>query len=114
MDKLVHRQVEDDYNPVIRLNPGETGKTLVLLPLKMLITEKQQKKIVKKIFNRDRAAFEAFVALLEPLPSWKEAFPAIEAELARRGLTPYKAEAVLLTSIVYRRYYPYDWEVKVD
>lgn len=114
MDKLVHRRAEENYNPVIRFNPGETSKTLVLLPLKMLITEKQQKKIIKKIFNRDRAAFEAFVTSLEPLRSWKEAFQAIETELARRGFTPYKTEAVLLTSIVYRRYYPYDWEVRVD
>lgn len=114
MDKLVHRRAEEDYNPVIRLNPGATSQTLVLLPLKMLITEKQQKKILKKIFNRDRPAYDAFIASLESLRSWKEAFQAIETELTRRGFTPYKTEAVLLTSIVYRRYYPYDWEVRVD
>lgn len=73
--------------------------------LRSLITNKDRKAFVKKLFGNDRGAYHAFIDRLEAIDRWKEAKAAIDAELARRQVSPFSREAMRLGDIVFSRYF---------
>ncbi len=74
-------------------------------PLRSLISNKERKMFIKKLFNNDRGAYHAFIDRLEAIERWKEAKAVIDAELARRQISPFCREAMRLGDIVFSRYF---------
>lgn len=74
-------------------------------PLRSLINNKERKIFMKKLFNNDRGAYHAFIDRLEAIERWKEAKGVIDAELARRQISPFCREAMRLGDLVFSRYF---------
>jgi len=73
--------------------------------LQTLLSERDRKAFVKKIFKKDVNAYEKFIGELEALDTWKEAKARINAELARREVDPFSKEATRLGDLVFERYF---------
>ncbi|MDZ7266206.1 MAG: hypothetical protein ONB48_04990 [candidate division KSB1 bacterium] len=70
-----------------------------------LIDDKNRKAFIRKIFQRDADAYLEFIDRLEPLQTWKEAKAVLDAELCLRNINPYSKEAVLLSDVLFGRYF---------
>lgn len=73
--------------------------------LQTLITDRDRKGFIKKIFKKDVKAYEKFIGELDALATWKEAKAQINAELARREVDPFSKEATRLGDLVFERYF---------
>ncbi len=73
-----------------------------------LITHKQQKKFIKKIFRRQEQQYREFLTLLNGTSSWKHASNLIDSFFYQQGINPYSKEALEFSDIVYNRYFPKD------
>ena len=80
--------------------------TTPMAPPPMEINDKLQKMFVKKLFNKDEAAYLATVRELEPALSWEEAFSVIEETWQHRGLNLFSKESQEFTRVYYERYFP--------
>ncbi len=76
--------------------------------LHRLITRKQRKKFIKKIFHKDETRYTQFVDYLNGLPTWKEASSTIDEMFLQTGINPYSKEALEFSDLVYNRYFPKD------
>lgn len=77
-----------------------------------IITHRQRKRFVKKIFKKQVASYEEFVGLLNNTPTWKHASNLIDTFFYQQGLNPYSKEALEFSDLVYNRYYPKDIAIK--
>ena len=84
----------------------DSGKPLQ--DLNELIDKKQRKLFLKKLFKKDEAAFEDFIAEINELTSWKDASYVIEDEFYNRDINPYSKEATMFSDICYNRFFPTD------
>ncbi len=80
----------------------------VLVDLNHMITKKQRKKFVKKIFHKSEQHFEKFLRYINQTDSWKTASSIIDESLAKLGINPYSREALELSDLIYNRYFPKD------
>ncbi len=79
-----------------------------LMNLHDLISRKQRKKFIKKIFRKDETRYTQFVDYLNGLPTWKEASNTIDEMFLQTGINPYSKEALEFSDVVYNRYFPKD------
>ncbi len=77
-----------------------------LAPMESLITEKDEKIFMKKIFFDDRADYRGFVNHLNRTKTWKEAINVLDEKLYGNKVDPYCKEAIRFSDIVYARFYP--------
>lgn len=63
-----------------------------------------ERKVVKKIFNKDRAEYERTLDLLNDTDSWKDASRLLEELFARNAVDPYSRTAIRFTDAVYGRF----------
>ena len=91
---------------------GEKMKGDRLESLANIVTSRQRKRFVKKIFKKREAAYEEFVNLLNNTPTWKHASNLIDTFFYQQGLNPYSKEALEFSDLVYNRYYPKDIAIK--
>ena len=77
-----------------------------MAPPPVEINDKLEKMFVKKLFNKDEAAYQATVNDLEPALSWEEAFSIIEEIWQHRGLNLFSKESQEFTRVYYERYFP--------
>jgi len=80
----------------------------VLMDLNHLITKKQRKKFIKKIFHKSEKHFDKFLRYINQTDSWKTASSIIDESLAKLGINPYSREALELSDLIYNRYFPKD------
>lgn len=73
-----------------------------------LISPKQRKKFIKKIFNKKEAQFLEFLNLMNNTPTWKHASNLIDSYFYQQGINPYSKEALEFSDLVYNRYFPKD------
>ena len=73
-----------------------------------IITGRNRKKIVKKLFKRKENEFNSFADILNSQVNWKEASVIIDEEFYQRGINPYSKEAILFSDMVYTRFFPKD------
>ena len=73
-----------------------------------IVTGRNRKKIVKKLFKKKENEFKSFADILNSQPSWKEASVIIDEEFYQRGINPYSKEAILFSDMVYTRFFPKD------
>ncbi len=76
--------------------------------LHALISKKQRKKFIKKVFRKDEQRYLDFVDLLNRTPDWKQASALIDDYFYEAGVNPYSKEALEFSDIVYSRYFPKD------
>jgi len=80
-----------------------------LRDVNLLISAKQRKKFIKKIFNKNEEDFYKFIELINQLPTWKHASTLMEMFYNRRGIDLYTKEAIELSNLIYLRYYSRDY-----
>lgn len=71
-----------------------------------LISEEDRKRFVKKIFLKDERQFEATIASLNGMTSWKQASIFIDEIFIAHEVDPYSSEAVRFTDLVYQHFFP--------
>ncbi|HQU71517.1 MAG: hypothetical protein KDI06_05710 [Calditrichaeota bacterium] len=79
--------------------------------LTRLVTPKQRKIFIKKIFKKKEAQYNEFVNLINNTPSWKAASNLIDSFFYQQGLNPYSKEALEFSDLIYNRYFPKDISV---
>ncbi|MEJ2048700.1 MAG: hypothetical protein P8Y60_02435 [Calditrichota bacterium] len=73
-----------------------------------IISSKNRKKIVKKIFKKDERRYMKFISFLNEIPSWKKASAAIDEMFYQTGVNPYSSIAIEFSDMIYNRYFPKD------
>ena len=73
--------------------------------LRSLISHKERKIFIKKLFEKDKGDYHEFIDKLEETDKWKEAKLIIDEELNQRQLSPFCREAVRLGDLVFSRYF---------
>ncbi len=96
---------EDDGQMIINREVIERQPPGPYPPLRSLISHKDRKMFVKKLFANDRGAYHAFVDRLEGIDRWKDAKAVIDQELTRRQINPFSREAARLGDLVFNRYF---------
>lgn len=76
--------------------------------LNNMIKGRTRKKIIKKLFRKDEAAFNEFINKLNAMSSWKEASHFIDDTFYEMNINPYSKEAITFSDIVYMRFFPKD------
>ncbi len=82
--------------------------------LNTMITKKQRKKFIKKVFRKDEARYVEFIELLNQTPDWKQASSLIDDYFFEAGINPYSKEALEFSDLVYSRYFPKDRPLNDD
>ena len=93
-DEEVSVEEDDDGGPVgDHLNQVETHIDAML-----------ERKVLKKIFNRNRDEYEAALARLNEATTWREASRILDELFIRYDVDPYSRIAIRFTDSVYGRY----------
>jgi hypothetical protein len=79
-----------------------------LADIHALISSRDRKKIIKKIFKKDEKAYKDFFDLVNSTQTWDIATIIIEDLFAGREINPYSKEAIKLGHLVYLRYFSKD------
>jgi hypothetical protein len=113
MAESLFRISDEDSGSLEKDRPG-TKASRNLVTLQSLLNPRSTKIISKKIFSNNESEFMQFIRHLESYQSWQESLKLIETELQKRKVKENDQSAILLTNIVYRRYFPHDDGVKID
>jgi hypothetical protein len=73
--------------------------------LESIISNKEQKIFVKRIFNNDCDAYIKFIEILDGTQRWKKAKQIIDMELERRDIDAYSKEALTLGDRVFSKFF---------
>ncbi len=87
---------------------SEKIKGKYLEDLNNIISNKNRKKFVKKIFKKDDRRYTKFISYLNQLTSWKKASAAIDEMFYQTGINPYSSIAIEFSDLIYTRYFPKD------
>ena len=82
--------------------------------LNAMISKKQRKKFIKKVFRKDEGRYVEFIELLNRTPDWKQASSLIDDYFFEAGINPYSKEALEFSDVVYSRYFPKDRPLAED
>ncbi len=77
-----------------------------LVSIETLISDKDEKIFLKRIFMEDVADYRGFLKHLNRTKTWKEAINVLDDKLYSNKVDPYCKEAIRLSDIVYTRFYP--------
>jgi hypothetical protein len=83
-----------------------TGRKIQMPSVQSLISGKEQKIFIKKLFDNDTDLYRKFIEKLEKVDNWVDTFKIIEEEFSTRNINPRSHEASLFTDFVFRRFYP--------
>jgi hypothetical protein len=97
---------ETPQDAVIDRSTIEFQPTVKLCSLRDLIEDKDKTMIQRKIFKKDCIAYDGFIDRLDEINNWKEAKQTIDNELFFRSIQPFSREALLLSDLVFNRYFP--------
>jgi hypothetical protein len=87
---------------------GEKIKGTYLEDLNNVISLKNRKKFLKKIFKKDESRYIKFISYLNEIHSWKKASIAIDEMYYQTGINPYSHIAVEFSDLIYNRHFPKD------
>jgi hypothetical protein len=104
-DNKKKNNVEEEFSESI----SERLQGSNLQDVNLLISAKQRKKFIKKIFNKNEEDYYKFIELVNQLPTWKHASTLMEMFYNRRGIDLYTKEAIELSNLIYLRYYSRDY-----
>jgi len=112
-DKLISRS-DDEITAQVPVIHRGTKPVRNLASINSLLNPRTTKLISNKVFNGQESEFRQFIQQLESHHSWQDSLKLIETELTKRRIKVNDQGAVMLSNIVYRRYYPHDDGVKID
>jgi hypothetical protein len=103
--RLFNRNAEEEINFRIdkKGNFSETRKNLP--SLRSMISPKQQKFFIKKLFSQKETEYVQFIDKLEVVTNWAEAYEMVEKEFTSRRINLKGDEAISFTNILFHRYY---------
>jgi hypothetical protein len=81
-------------------------KKINLDPIGNFIDDIDQKRFIKKIFNKNENEYIAAITEINNMSSWKQASVYIDEIFIMNEIDPYTPEAVRFTEIAYRRFFP--------
>ena len=79
-----------------------------LQDLNTMIVGRARRKILKKLFKKNEKEFSNFLEMINSEVSWKEASRIIDDVFYEREINPYSKEAIILSDIIYLRFFPKD------
>ncbi len=106
------RDIDDAQNFKIDLSARAGRQVDELQSLQQMISVQHRQRFVRKIFNGNSNEFERLIAQLEDIPNWAEAHQTMKDYFSAHYLNPYQEEAICLTDIVYKRYFPLDFYIQ--
>jgi hypothetical protein len=65
-----------------------------------------ERKVLKKVFNRDRDAFDDAMRRLAAVDSWRQASQVLDEVFIRYDVDPYSRTALRFTDSIYTRFIP--------
>ncbi len=71
-----------------------------------VISEKNRKKFIKKLFNKSESKYEEFVSYINKISNWRNASAAIEDYFHQANIYHYDRDALEFTDLIYNRYFP--------
>jgi len=74
--------------------------------LKGMLDPSLERKVIKKIFNRDRSQYDAAIARLQNAENWKAACQVLDDIFIAHDVDPYSRTAIRFTDSIYGRYIP--------
>ncbi|GAB4182988.1 MAG: hypothetical protein Kow00108_19950 [Calditrichia bacterium] len=80
--------------------------------LQSIISKKDQKKFIKKLFKKNSKAFDKLIKQLDDTSQWKQASLIIDQYFYDYGVNPYSKEAIEFSDLVYTRYFAKEKEMK--
>jgi len=104
--KLFERQADPMYEIFQSENKSRKRKRFVLVSIDSLISRKDKKKFVKKLFDNNGIRYEEFIQKLNLLRDWSSSYRKMEEEFTNRKLTMQESEVLAFTDMVFRRFYP--------
>ncbi len=84
--------------------PAPSSSSSRLTEVQTHIDAMLERKVVKKVFNRNRKEYEAALAQLNASPTWREASRILDELFIRYDVDPYSRIAIRFTDSVYGRY----------
>jgi hypothetical protein len=104
--KLFERQADPMYEIFQSEKKSRKRNRFVLVSIDSLISRKDKKKFVKKLFENNAVHYDDFVQKLNGLKNWSVSYQMMEAEFAKRKFTMQEPEVLAFTDMVFRRFYP--------
>ena len=101
-EELVDSFVDD--TAAIKLS--ELKQTVESQPLESLMTPKDKKMVLTKIFGNNADDFLVFVRDIDDAPTWQDSMEVLDGTLRKNQMDPYCKEAVALSDIIYSKFYP--------
>jgi hypothetical protein len=105
---MSRRPFDDAQNFTVNVRARVSRETDALQHLPAMISRQHRQRFVKKLFGGNGAEFDDFIAALDAIPDWCEAHQTMKEYFSERYINPYQEEAICLTDIVYKRYFPMD------
>lgn len=102
------RPIDDAHNFKIAVHHRPSRETHALENLHAMISLQHRQRFVKKLFGGKSSEFDDLIAELDAIPDWSEAHLVMKSYFSERYINPYQEEAICLTDIVYKRYFPMD------
>ncbi len=87
---------------------GQISSDAPLEDINLIIVGRQRRKIIKKLFKKKEDQFNSFINTLNTENSWKIASKFIDDEFYEREINPYSKEAIMLSDLIYNRFFPKD------
>jgi hypothetical protein len=85
---------------------NNSGKSLITPDLAFLLTSRQRRKFVRKIFNGNEEDFEKFLALSSNIQTYKDASILLDFYLYKNEVDPSSKEAIDFRNVIYFAYFP--------
>ncbi len=96
---------QPEHSPAAPEPVGPIPGSVPDLPdLRILVSEKQRHRFIRKIFQKDQAYYYGVLATLNALPTWKEASAYLQQIYEINDLDPYAEDVIEFTDTVHQRY----------
>ncbi len=105
---MSRRPFDDAQNFTVDFHARASRETQALQDLATMISKQHRQRFVKKLFGGNHGEFDEFIAALDAISEWGEAHQTMKYFFSERYINPYQEEAICLTDIVYKRYFPLD------
>ncbi|MGH1364401.1 MAG: hypothetical protein ACRBF0_12655 [Calditrichia bacterium] len=87
---------------------GNKMKGTDLGDLNTMITVKQRKRFIKRIFKKQEKQYDEFISIVNGTETWKDASNLIDSFFYKLSTNPYSKEALEFSDLIYNRYFPND------
>ena len=74
--------------------------------VRKFITPMLERKVLKRVFNKDRDSYEAALDRLNQAATWRAASQVLDEVFIRFDVDPYSRTAIRFTDSIYGRYLP--------